>query len=264
LKRLETGVGGGYSFSMATGNGTTFGAVCRVLCCALIVHLCLADGVEFASAVPISQGASQGTPQASAGSMQTTGDVSLNGMKATGEQTVYTGDTVRTTAGMAIVDLPGAGMLNIAEDSQLVFGGAGSSIGTLKYGTAELRSQAGKTPALQFGNWMVSVTAQGVARLTVGPDGAARVESVQGSVSVMPVSGGVATLLNPGQAVLVSADGVLGKVESASAAASGNPKPAGKRSHTGYIILGVAGGGGIAAAVVLATRHNTPESPSAP
>ncbi len=257
------GVGGVYSFSMATRNGITLGAVCRVLCCALIMQLCLADGGAFASAAPISQAGSQPS-QAAAGSMQTTGDVSLNGMKAAGEQTVYVGDTVRTTAGMAIVDLPGAGMLNIAEDSQLVFGGAGSSIGTLKYGTAELRSQAGKNPALQFGNWMVSVTAQGVARLTVGPDGAARVECVQGSVTVMPVSGGVPTLLNPGQVVLVSADGVLGKVEAASAATSGNPKPAGKRSHTGYIILGVAGGGGIAAAVVLATRHNTPESPSAP
>jgi hypothetical protein len=195
--------------------------------------------------------------------MQATGDVSLNGMKAAGEQTVYVGDTVRTTAGMAIMSLPGAGMLNIAEDSQFVFGGA-STIGTLKYGTAELRSQAGKNPALQFGNWMVSVTAQGVARLTVGPDGAARVECVQGSVSVMPLSGGNATLLNPGQAVLVSADGVLGKVEAASATAAGNPTPAGKRSHTGYIILGVAGGGGVAAAIVLATRHTTPVSPSAP
>jgi hypothetical protein len=138
------GVGGIYSFSMATRNGTTFGAVCRVLCCALMMHLCLADGAAFASAGRISQGVPQGASKASAGSMQTTGDVSLNGMKAAGEQTVYAGDTVRTTAGMAIVDLPGAGMLNIAEDSQLVFGGVGSTIGTLKYGTAELRSQAGK------------------------------------------------------------------------------------------------------------------------
>lgn len=108
---------------------------------------------------------------------------------------------------------------------------------------------------------MVLVTAQGIARLTVGPDGASRVDCAQGSVSVIPVSGGVRTLLNPGQAVLVSADGALGKVETASAATSGNPKPAGKRPGTGYIILGVAGGGGVAAAVVLATCHNTPMSP---
>src|SRR5580698_2732892 len=128
---------------MATGY-TTLG-VCRLLCCVLILHVCIADGAS----------AAQAPAPVVLGSMQTTGDVSLNGMKAATEQTVYMGDTVRTTAGMAVLSMPGEGTLSITEDSQMFFGGAGS-LGTLRYGTAEIRSiQSGKNLVLQFGNWMM-------------------------------------------------------------------------------------------------------------
>src|SRR5258706_12677502 len=84
--------------------------VYRFVCCVLIMQFFCLDRTQ--SQTPAAQ---------TLGSMRATREVYLNGSPATGEQTVYPGDTVRTGAdGAAALTPPGFGVLGIPAETEII------------------------------------------------------------------------------------------------------------------------------------------------
>jgi hypothetical protein len=240
--------------------------VWRVVCCVLILHVCCPGGTWAQ------------TPTAQAlGSMQAAGETYLNGMRAAGEQTIFPGETVRTGAdGVAALTLPGVGMFNIEPQTEISFG-TSRYLATLKQGTVEVRSfQSDKILDVQFGKSVMYLPVSEVeaaVTVTVGADGAARVGCHAGWVGVTAIEGPEGVFLLPDQSAEISADGKIQKVNPVALAAPGSAgqargptRPAGKKSHPGYIVLGaVAAGGSVAVALALSHKSSSQlVSPSVP
>jgi hypothetical protein len=239
----------------------------RFVCCVLVLHLYFLDAA-WAQA-PTAQ---------TLGSLRATGEVYLNGVRATGEQTLFPGDTVRTgPEGAAALTSPGFGLLIIPAQSEITFRAA-PYLATLKQGSVEVRSfQPGRNLGIQFGNtvmYLPSPEAESVEAITLRADGSARVACGVGSVGLRSVDGVELGVLRSNQAVEVSTEGKLRTVESIantpdvqiSSGQTTTPASTGKSSHTGFIIVGVIAGGGAAAAIALLSRKsgNQPVSPSSP
>jgi hypothetical protein len=234
--------------------------------------------------LPLRQGAAQGVageahtqavPAGTGiGSLHSSGEVSINGLRAPEEQTVLPGDVVNTGRdGAVVVTVPGAGILSVGAATEITFG-VDQYFATLKQGTVAIHSLQGAGNGnldVRFGNFLLYLPSPGVeavATLNVGADGA-RVDCRSGVVGVTAILGASAIILNPGESATVTTAGDLQKVAAAPPPATGaapaTAAPAAKsKSRTGYIILGVAAaGGGIGAAVAL--LHKTqPVSPSQP
>jgi hypothetical protein len=209
--------------------------------------------------------------------MQAVGETYLNGMRAAGEQTIFPGETVRTGAdGVAALTLPGVGMFNIEPQTEISFG-TGRYLATLKQGTVEIHSfQSSKILDIQFGKsvaYLPVSEVEAAVTVTVGADGAARVECHAGSAGVTAIEGTEVVSLHSGQSVEISLDGKIQKVNPVETAAPssagqtrGPTQAAGKKSRAGYIVLGVAAvGGGVGAAVALSHKGSgQPVSPSVP
>jgi hypothetical protein len=235
----------------------------RFMCCVLVLHLYCLDGT-WAQA-PTAQ---------TLGSLRATGEVYLNGVRATGEQTLFPGDKVQTGLdGAAALTSPGFGLLIIPAQSEITFRAA-PYLATLKQGSVEVRSfQPGRNLGIQFGNtvmYLSSPESESVGIITLRADGSAQVACALGSVGLRSVDGLELVVLRSNQSVGIGVDGKLQRVESGvpnpSAQTSSAPAPTGKSSHTGFIVLGVIGGGGAAAAIALLSRKsgNQPVSPSSP
>jgi hypothetical protein len=210
--------------------------------------------------------------------LRATGEVYLNGLRAAAEQTLFPGDTVRTGPdGAAALTSPGFGLLIIPPQSEVSFRAA-PYLATLKQGSVEVRSfQQSRDLGIQFGNTVMHLASpetESVEALTLRADGSARVACGLGSVGFRSVDGVELGVLQPNQAVEVTADGKLRAIESIpitpdiqiSSAPATPPVATGKSSHTGYIGLAVIAGGGAAAAMALLLRKsgNQPVSPSSP
>jgi hypothetical protein len=83
-----------------------------------------------------------------------------------------------------------------------------------------------------------------------------------GSIGVIALEGTEAIFLQPGQFVIISADGRLQPTTPAAPAAPPGSVPAaqGKKSRTGWYVLGIGAGAGGALAAALASRGSA--SPS--
>src|SRR5258708_38737692 len=116
--------------------------VCRFVCCVLVLQLSCLDRAW-----------AQAPALQTLGSMRATREVYLNGSPATGEQTVYPGDTVRTGAdGAAALTSPGFGVLVIPAQTKITFRPP-PYVATLKQGSVEVRSfQGGRDLGIQFEN----------------------------------------------------------------------------------------------------------------
>lgn len=234
----------------------------RVVCCVLVLQIACFD--ETRAQTPTSQ---------ALGSLRTTGEVYLNGVRAGAEQSLFPGEAVRTESdGAAALTLPGFALLTIAPQSEVSFRAA-PNFATLQRGSLEVRSlQVGRALGIQFGNLMMSLSSldsESAGIVTLGADGSARVECRLGSVGVGPVGGPALLVLRPNQSVGINVDGTLQKVAVGSAPeaqTSTQSAPAAKSSHAGYLILaGVAAGGGAATAIVLLSRKSgNPVSASSP
>jgi hypothetical protein len=205
--------------------------------------------------------------------MRATREVYLNGSPATGEQTVYPGDTVRTGAdGAAALTSPGYGVLVIPAQTEITFRPA-PYLATLKQGSVEIRSfPGGKDLGIQFGNTVLylptpEVESSGI--LTLRGDGSAQVSCIFGSLGLKSADGTGLVVLRPLQAVGVSADGKLQNVEAVPLVPTAQSPPVpvmtGRLAPGRYIAL-AALAGGTAAAILLLTRNSNqkPVSPSSP
>src|ERR1700730_4836750 len=101
----------------------------RCVCCALVLHLyCLDRAWAQAPTAP------------TLGSLRATGEVFLNGSRATGEQSLFPADTVRTGPdGAAVLTSPGFGLVVIPAQSEISFR-ADPYLATLKQGSVEVRT----------------------------------------------------------------------------------------------------------------------------
>ena len=236
--------------------------LCRFVCCLLIVQFSCLDRTWAQTPAP-----------QTLGSMRATREVYLNGSPATGEQTVYSGDTVRTGAdGAAALTSPGFGVLVIPAQTEITFRPA-PYLATLKQGSVEVRSfPGGKDLGIQFGNtvlYLPSPEVESSGILTLRGDGSAQVSCIFGTLGLKSVDGAGLVVLRPLQAVGVSADGKLQKVESVPLVPTSQSAPVpvttGRVAPGRYIAL-AALAGGTAAAILLLTRNSNhlPVSPAGP
>ena len=236
--------------------------VCRFVCCLLILQLFCLDRTWAQTPAP-----------QTLGSMRASGEVFLNGSPATGEQTVYPGDTVRTgDGGAAALTSPGFGLLIIPAQTEITFRPP-PYLATLKQGSVEVRSfQSAKDLGIQFGNmvqYLPSPETESSGIITLRGDGSAQVSCILGSIGLKSVDGAELVVLHPLQSVGVSADGKLQKVEAVplvpTAQSPPGPVTTGRVAPGLYIGLAAAAGGS-AAAIYLLTRNSghQPVSPSGP
>jgi len=239
------------------------GVVCRLVCSVLVLQLSCLDWA-WAAQAPAAQ---------ALGSMRATREVYLNGSPATGEQTVYPGDTVRTGAdGAAALTAAGYGLLIVPAQAEITFRPA-PFLATLKQGSVEVRSfQGANDLGIQFGNTVMYLASPGVESsgvITLRPDGSAQVSCIFGAIGLRSVDGAGLVVLRPLQSIGVSSDGKLQKVELVPIVPTSQPAPVpvmtAHASRSLYIGLGLVGGGA-AAAIVLLTRNSNhpPVSASSP
>ena len=236
----------------------------RFVCRALVLYLYLPERAWAQTPAP-----------QTLGSMRATGDVYLNGSRAAGEQTLFTGDTVRTGPdGAAALTSPDFGLLIIPAQSEISFTGL-SYPATLKQGSVELRSmRAGRNFGIHFGNMFIylpSTEPEAAGVVTIRADGSVQVSWGLGSVGLRSAQGFELMVLHPNQSIVIDVDGKLRTVESTipvpTAQTSSGPVAAtAKSSRTPYIALAIVAAAGTAAtlALILNKTGNQPVSPSSP
>ena len=210
------------------------------------------------------------------GALSTVGEVYVNESRAPSESTVFAGDKLRTgESGAATFTIGGRGSLKIAPNTRLSFVDDPRYVVTLEQGTVVLTvfGEAAKFEARTGGFVVIPgpEAPEAISQIERSADGSSRILCKTGAVGVIALETAEGVFLRPDQYVTISAEGRLQGVNSPSATpgvntpSPGVPTPSGvKKSHTGWIILGVAGGGGAAAAAVLASGHKSSASPSVP
>ena len=254
----------GFSGSLAAGSE---GAIHLMLRRAIVCFASLALTLVIAAPRLLAQ-ESRGEP---IGALRVTGEVYVNDSPVTGQVTLFASDAVRTGAkGAAGLTIPGRGMLTIGAQTRISFG-VGSYFAKLEAGNVGIRTLAGaKTIDIQFGQFVViqETEVEAAAEVTLASDGSAQVQCTEGTVGIINLSGPQSPFIHPGDSVSISSSGEMqvNQVPLAPANTSNLPQVSNTGSHkTAWILLGVAGAGGAAAAVALASSgHKAAVSPSAP
>lgn len=220
--------------------------------------------IGSAEAASVPQKQTQSAKRQPLGALTVTGEVYVNDKLAPAESTVFVGDTIRTKdASTAIFTMTGNGALKIGAQSEIVISGDLEFAAELQSGTAVIDSISGPSGIkLRVGNFAVvpavrsRVTSAKVEGL---PGGTFQVTCLDGDISTIPLQGGSGQLLEAGQSVSISPGGRLFGVKS-----SGSSHIGVLKGRTGWTLLGLAGAGAGAAALVLSHGGGTPVSPSTP
>lgn len=203
------------------------------------------------------------------GSLTATGDVYVNERPTSAETTIFGGDALRTgETGTAIFTMSGNGALKIGPQTQVLISGDPKFAGELKSGTVVIASISGPSGIkLRAGSAVVvpavrsQVTAAKIERQA---DGSFLVTCLEGQVSAIPLQGTSGQLLDAGQSVSISPGGELVAHTEVTVKPSAPSQHAGL-SHTGWTLVGAAGGaGGIAAAAMGHRGGKHSVSPSVP
>jgi hypothetical protein len=223
----------------------------HVLALQLVLFPVLADGRQVSPA-------QQKQPL---GSLSSVGQVYVNNSVAPAESTLFTGDALRTDdTSTATFTISGKGSFQIAARSQLVFTGNPQYVAEFKSGIVVMSSLSGPSGVnLRVGNFaLVAVTQnqQSTSSIESAADGSFLISCSEGSVGIIPLEGppnGV--FIQAGQSVSISPQGQVSAPTATVASTATSPTqpiPAAKKSHTGWIILGLAGGGAVAAGAAAA------------
>jgi len=202
----------------------------------------------------------QELPKEPVGSLSSTGEVYVNDSPAPAESTIFAGDKVRTgQTGSATFTMSGKGDLKVSRQSQLAFSDPSQYAAELNAGTIVLDSSSGPTGVtLRVGGFVVVPTVRDQvtsARIDGTTDGSFRISSLDGAVAVIPLEGTSGQILQAGQFVSISSRGELA-----------SPPLAGPKSHTHWLLLGLAAGGATAGGITAAAGHSGRQSvsPSSP
>jgi hypothetical protein len=237
----------------------------------LILMLILQVSLLTTSAVAasVSQEQTQSTKRQPLGSLTATGEVYVNDKVAPAESTVFVGDTIRTgEASTAIFTMTGNGTLKIGAQSQVVVSGDLEFAAELQSGTAVIDSISGPSGIkLRVGSFVVVPAVRSrvtSARIEAQPAGTFQVTCLDGDISTLPVQGGSGRLLEAGQWVSISPGRGLVASKQSGVRSLGSSRSEPFKGRTGWTLLGLAGAGAGAAALVLTHGGGTPVSPSTP
>ena len=212
---------------------------------------------------PLTASASSRQEREPLGALATVGTVYVNGAPAPSNVTIFAGDTVLTgDNGSATFTVSGKGSLKFSTQTHVTFTGDARFLAELTAGTLVMTSFAGATDmTLRAGNYVIAPvvqTEQSSTRIDKMANGSFAVSCLDGSVGVIPLEGANGRVLAVGQSLEISPEGELGLTKEASSLpATTKPVKKSNNSHTGYIILGVAGAAGVGAAVALAGHKSS-------
>jgi ferric-dicitrate binding protein FerR (iron transport regulator) len=253
-------------------------------------------------ALPLMAGAPRAARKAqnqALGSVTTVGPVTVNGVPAPADSTIFPGDTLKTAdLGSAAFSISGKGSFKLLSNSEIVFPPDPRYTAELKAGSVLMNSFNGATDiSLRVGNYVVAPVIeaqQSAAQVVRHADGSYTVTCLEGSVGLIPLEGATGRVLQSGESVNILSSGELdiAKVPGAAPETAPTrtptpeptPSPAEKVSTTQpppeapvpavqhkdktkeYILIGVIAGGavGIAAGVAGAGHGKAAVSPSTP
>ena len=201
------------------------------------------------------------------GALATVGTVYVNGAPAPSVLTIFAGDTVLTgDNGSATFTMTGKGSLKLSTQTHVTFTGDARFLAELTSGTVIMTSFAQATDVtLRAGNYVIAPviqTEQSSSRIDKTATGSFAVSCLDGSVGVIPLEGSNGRVLAVGQSLEISPQGELGATQEASAPpATTTSVQKSSNSHTGYIILGVAGAAGAVGVVVALAGHKSTPPP---
>lgn len=205
------------------------------------------------------------------GSLASVGEVFVNGSPAPSEATVFSGQTVQTQASAtAALNVRGKGNLRISPESQLIVSGSAEYLVEFKAGTVVLDTSSGPSGlTIRVGNFVVVPSVPGrvtLAKLEKQPDGNFIVSCLSGTIGVIPLNGSSGEVLQTNQSLQLSPQAGMILPPKLNPILEHLPQAAKvPHGHTGWIILGLAGGGagGAAAALSHGGGKQSP-SPSTP
>lgn len=229
------------------------------------------------------------------GSMTTVGPVTINGVPAPADLTIFPGDTLKTgDLGSAAFSISGKGSFKILANSEMVFPPDPRYSAELKAGSVVMNSFNGATDvSLRVGNYVVAPVIeaqQSTSQVVRHADGSFTVTALEGSVGMIPLEGATGRVLQAGESVNILPSGELDIAKATGAAPTTTPTPETKPSPAEqasttqpppeapvppvqhkdktkeYVLIAVIAGGavGIAAAVAGAGHGHSSVSPSTP
>jgi hypothetical protein len=233
----------------------------------LVLQVFLLAGSARAAAVPQDQ--TQNGKRVPVGSLSATGEVYANEKPVPVESTVFAGDTVRTGQNStAVFTMPGNGTLKIGSQTQVVISSDPQFAAELQAGTVVIDSISGPSGIKVRAGSVVVVPAVRSrvtsAKIEGQPGGTFSVTCLDGDISTIPLSGNSGQLLEAGQSVTISPRGELLVQKHSGGTSSGPGVPGPLKGRNGWTLLGLAGSGAGAAALVLGHGGSKPVSPSGP
>jgi hypothetical protein len=233
------------------------------------------------------------------GSVTTVGPVTINGVPAPADLTIFPGDTLKTgDMGSAAFSISGKGSFKLLSNSEIVFPPDPRYTAELKAGSVVMNSFNGATDvSLRVGNYVVAPVIQAqqsTSQVVRHADGSFTVTCLEGSVGLIPLEGATGRVLQSGESVNVLPSGELDIAKVPGTAPTQAPTPETTPSTTPspaeqvstkqpppeapvpavqhkdktkqYILIGVVAGGavGIAAGVAGAGHGKSAVSPSTP
>src|SRR3984893_6574412 len=168
-------------------------------------------------ALPLLAGAPRAARKAqnqALGSMTTVGPVTINGVPAPADLTIFPGDTLKTNdMGSAAFSISGKGSLKILSNSEMVFPPDPRYSAELKAGSVVMNSFNGATDvSLRVGNYVVAPVIeaqQSTSQVVRHADGSFTVTCLEGSVGMLPLEGATGRVLQSGESVNILPSGEL-------------------------------------------------------
>jgi hypothetical protein len=203
------------------------------------------------------------------GSLTSAGEVYVNGVHATADMTVFTGDSLRTGAdGSGTFTIGGQGSIKASANTQMDFSANPLFVAEVKNGMVVMSTIPGApNMKVRAGSFVVVAetgdadtnAAQTACQIQHLADGSFQITSVTGSVGVIALEGPETVFIKAGESVSVTPSGELSQTTSSgapeTAAATDQttaPNNRKKKAPVGWILLGVIGAGGAGAAAALA------------
>src|SRR6202790_1341467 len=183
-------------------------------------------------ALPLMAGAARAARKAqnqALGSMTTVGPVSINGVPAPADLTIFPGDHLKTNdLGSAAFSVSGKGSFKILSNSEMVFPPDPRYSAELKAGSVVMNSFNGATDiSLRVGNYVVAPVIQAqqsTSQVVRHADGSFTVTCLEGSVGMIPLEGATGRVLQSGESVNILPSGELDIAKATGAAPGAAPK----------------------------------------
>src|ERR1700686_2739255 len=183
-------------------------------------------------ALPLMAGAPRAARKAqnqAVGSVTTVGPVTVNGVPAPVDLTIFPGDTLKTgDMSSAAFSISGKGSFKILSNSEMVFPPDPRYTAELKAGSVVMNSFNGATDiSLRVGNYVVAPvieSQQSTSQVVRHADGSFTVTCPEGRGGLIPLEGATGRVLQSGESVNILPSGELDIAKATGAAPGAAPK----------------------------------------